>query len=208
MAKTVIQLDSIRNKVHTKAVADILPCQLVPLQLIQKSSCLHVITIDIKLLCKIKNFLSLFCFFPPGKQNAIHDRYLNLVLVNGVSVCCVKGAMLRIARLLSHYLFGAKKFARASKNPSYQACKSWPSSSFSFPTKIWHQIVMKLTSSSSQLSSQQQGANTKTTNYLISFSYIKLSFPHRFSLISRIPNPKSKSTLSLVTEQIVVSLFY
>ena len=48
MAKTVIQLDSIRNKVHTKAVADILPCQLVPLQLIQKSSCLHVITIDIK----------------------------------------------------------------------------------------------------------------------------------------------------------------
>ena len=55
-----------------------------------------------------------------------------------------------------------------------QVCKY---STFSFPTTIRHQIVIKQTSSSSKLSSQQQATNTKTTNYLI-------SLPPCFSLIS------------------------
>ena len=48
---------------------------------------------------------------------------------------------------------------------------------FSFPTKIRHQIVIKLTSSSLKLLPEQQATDMKTTNYLISL------FRLRFSLI-------------------------
>ena len=44
-------------------------------------------------------------------------------------------------------------------NRSY---KPWPSISFSFPTTIRYQIVIKLTSSSSKLSSEQLVTKTKT----------------------------------------------
>ena len=60
--------------------------------------------------------------------------------------------MSRIAQLLSYHLFGA----RSSLERLDQACKSWPSSSFSFPTKIRHPIVMKQTSSYSKLSSNNK----------------------------------------------------
>ena len=54
-----------------------------------------------------------------------------------------------------------------------------PSSSFSFPTTIRHQIVIKLTSS--KLSSQQ-AVNTKTTNYLI-FLHIVSQFLFHFFIL-------------------------
>ena len=65
----------------------------------------------------------------------------------------------------------------ASKTSLNQACKWRPSSSLSFPAKIWHQIFMKLPSSISKLSSQQQGVITKTKN-------CPRSLPPRFSLTS------------------------
>ena len=66
MAKTVIQLDSIRHKVHTKAVADILPLSARSITIDSKVqlSARH----GVKTECKIKNFVPLFfVFFPPRK---------------------------------------------------------------------------------------------------------------------------------------------
>ena len=78
--------------------------------------------------------------------------------------------MSRITRLLSHHSFGVKNLLERKKNLLMQTCKPWPSSSFSSPTTIKHQFVIKLTSSSSLLLSEQQTTNTKTTDYLISLS--------------------------------------
>ena len=76
----------------------------------------------------------------------------------------VKGAISRITRLLSHDTFGAKNSLERQKNllikrNTYRVIVAFLSSSF--PTKIKRQIVIKLTSSSSKLSPEQQAANTK-----------------------------------------------
>ena len=46
----------------------------------------------------------------------------------------LEGAVMNCA-VTQPLLIWRYKFARASKNPLNQACKSWPSSSFSFPAK-------------------------------------------------------------------------
>ena len=51
---------------------------------------------------------------------------LNIGVCNSSISCFVlKGAMSRIARLLSHHSNWRYKFARASKKPLNEACKSW-----------------------------------------------------------------------------------
>ena len=104
-------------------------------------------------------------------------------------------AMSRIARLLSHHSFGAKNALERHKNPLNQTCKSWPSSSFSFPPKF----DIKL-SSSWQVRVRNYRPNNmepKRKQQIVWYLF------HLVSLWFRIPNPKSKSTLSLVTAQIV-----
>ena len=87
--------------------------------------------------------------------------------------------MSRIARLLSYHSFGAKNSLERQKTPLKQACKYSVFVAFQL-LLVSHldrdNIVIKLTSSSSILKQQ-------------------------IIIISRIPNPKSKSTLSLVTAQ-------
>ena len=89
---------------------------------------------------------------------------------------CTQFTLTLIIKGLCHELRGysaithlALKIRQSIKHLN-QSRKSWPSSSFSFPTTISHQIVIKLTSSSSKLSSQQQATNTKKV-----FDWVKLS---------------------------------
>ena len=86
----------------------------------------------------------------------------------------LKEAMSQIAALLGHHSFGDKNSLERQKNLLIKRVnRGLPA-----PNKyIPHQIVIKLTSSSSKLSSHQQATNTKTTNSLI-------FLPPGFSLIS------------------------
>ena len=64
--------------------------------------------------------------------------------------------MLRITRLLSHHSFGVKNSFQRRKNLLVKRVNGGLPAPSRFPSKIWHQIVIKLTSSSSKLSFQQQ----------------------------------------------------
>ena len=119
--------------------------------------------------------------------------YKELFCLKVTVVLYLKGAMSRIARLLSHYSFGAKNSLKSQKKLLIKRVNRGLLAPSRFPT------------------------NTKTTNCVINevcvrlyypywqytrpFLYFNLliSLPPRSSLF-QIPNPKSKRTLSLVIE--------
>ena len=79
--------------------------------------------------------------------------------------------MSRIARLPSHHSFGATSSLKRQKNLLIKRVYTvWliRSSSYSLSTTIRHQIDIKLTNSSSKLSSEQQATKTENSFHLVS----------------------------------------